>query len=379
MPSPYYDKIEAEVWFADEESAEKADFLRWDVRKGAPDGGSSGVAKFASDAAAAKIASADDLPPVRNGRGSFRPVPTVLVRPAGRSRATKTRCCTTPSTAPGTARRSPRCGSTTRPAIWAAGFTRWDEKRGANVAAIADVPAGPYGKGSASADADGSGSGWLADQGQCRFDALSRHRQTYEVTIAEAVVLRRGPPRQPVSTIGTRTSGSHFDLKKVGGRCRVGRSIRFASPFSFRKYRLGDRVKGLQMRIVNLLSAGLASFAVASLTLAAPHQLPQPTSAGRARLIQRDSAFRPRHKDKTGSRREPMAQQVYRRTFPPTHAGEGYELDQDGSCVSTSAPTEDAPATDAFSMFPGSQGSPGPGDVNWLPGFGESSCPGGCE
>lgn len=32
--SPYYDKIEAEVWFADEESAQRAGFLRWDVRKG---------------------------------------------------------------------------------------------------------------------------------------------------------------------------------------------------------------------------------------------------------------------------------------------------------------------------------------------------------
>lgn len=64
--------------------------------------------------------------------------------------------------------------------------------------------------------------------------------------------------------------------------------------------------------------------------------------------------------------------------------GDGYEFDQSGTCVSTSAPPTDAPAAtdsteDPFGTFPGSQGSPGPGDVYWLPGFGESSCPGGCE
>lgn len=185
--SPYYDKIEAEVWFADEESAEKADFLRWDVRKGAaPDGGSSGVAKFASDAAAAKIASADDLPPGPHGRGSFK-AGADGVGPTGwtiKGNEDSMLYHTVDS---------PWYGQTIAE-VWfddeasarAAGFTRWDEKRGANVAAIADVPAGPYGKGSASADADGSGpAGWLI---KGNADSMLYHgidSPAYEVTIAE--------------------------------------------------------------------------------------------------------------------------------------------------------------------------------------------------
>ena len=34
LDSPDYEAIEAEVWFANEESAEKADFIRWDARAG---------------------------------------------------------------------------------------------------------------------------------------------------------------------------------------------------------------------------------------------------------------------------------------------------------------------------------------------------------
>ena len=72
-----------------------------------------------------------------------------------------------------------------------AGFTRWDAQKGdggaaAKVASIADVPAGPYGKGSAKAKADGSGpTGWLI---KGNADSMLFHGSdspAYEQTIAE--------------------------------------------------------------------------------------------------------------------------------------------------------------------------------------------------
>lgn len=69
----------------------------------------------------------------------------------------------------------------------AAGFTRWDDKsKGVKVAALADVPAGPYGKGSAKAGAGGSGpAGWLI---KGNADSMLYHppdSPAYEETIAE--------------------------------------------------------------------------------------------------------------------------------------------------------------------------------------------------
>ena len=69
-----------------------------------------------------------------------------------------------------------------------AGFTRWDANRGgsAGIAKFADVPAGPYGKGSAKAGADGSGpAGWTI---KGNADSMLYHpvdSPAYEVTIAE--------------------------------------------------------------------------------------------------------------------------------------------------------------------------------------------------
>ena len=69
-----------------------------------------------------------------------------------------------------------------------AGFTRWDANRGGSsgIAKFADVPPGPYGKGSAKAGADGSGPAGWAIKGNA--DSMLYHpvdSPAYEVTIAE--------------------------------------------------------------------------------------------------------------------------------------------------------------------------------------------------
>lgn len=61
--SPEYDTVEAEVWFANEESAEKAGFLRWDAE---------GVVAGAG-AVAATFASIADVPAGPYGKGSAKP------------------------------------------------------------------------------------------------------------------------------------------------------------------------------------------------------------------------------------------------------------------------------------------------------------------
>lgn len=183
--SPYYDKIEAEVWFADEESAQRAGFLRWDARKGArPDAeADGGVAEFVS---AVPTASVDDVPAGPHGRCSFKGGGDGI-GPAGwtiKGNEDSMLYHTVDS---------PWYGQTIAE-LWffdedtarAAGFTRWDENRGVTVAAIADVPAGPFGKGSASANADGSGPiGWLI---KGNADSMLYHgtdSPAYDVTIAE--------------------------------------------------------------------------------------------------------------------------------------------------------------------------------------------------
>lgn len=106
--SPEYEAIEAEVWFANEASAEASGFLRWD---------------FKGDAKAASLTSA---------------AATVITSATG------------------------------------------------SAAAISEVPAGPYGKGSAKAGTDGSGPlGWLI---KGNADSMLYHgtdSPAYEQTIAE--------------------------------------------------------------------------------------------------------------------------------------------------------------------------------------------------
>ena len=79
----------------------------------------------------------------------------------------------------------------------AAGFLRWDSGRGAEaraaVASIEEVPAGPYGKGSAKSGAGGSGPrGWLI-KGQRGLDAFPRPGQPgLRADHRRGLVLRRG-------------------------------------------------------------------------------------------------------------------------------------------------------------------------------------------
>ncbi|WP_328360722.1 hypothetical protein OG976_08905 [Mycobacterium sp. NBC_00419] len=73
------------------------------------------------------------------------------------------------------------------PTAQAAGFTRWDHNdEGVKIASLADVPAGPYGKGSAKAGDGGSGPvGWLIKGNE---DSMLYHTvdsPSYEQTIAE--------------------------------------------------------------------------------------------------------------------------------------------------------------------------------------------------
>jgi hypothetical protein len=129
LESPDYRAVEAEVWFADEESAQKAGFLRWDARAGVS------TVDAAADATRAVITGGttipDDVAAVITGGGAV-----------------------------------------------VAGAAR--------IVSVDEVPAGPHGRGSAKAGPDGSGpAGWLI---KGNADSMLFHgpdSPAYEQTIAE--------------------------------------------------------------------------------------------------------------------------------------------------------------------------------------------------
>ncbi len=160
VESPDYGDVEAEVWFADEESAKKAGFLRWNDAAGVVSGAaatlvSAGAAKAGAPAGWTIKGNADSM--------LYHTVESPWYKQ-------------------------------TIAEVWfpdeeaarQAGFRRWDSNKGAGVASIADVPAGPYGKGSAKAAADGSGpAGWLI---KGNADSMLYHGSdspAYSETIAE--------------------------------------------------------------------------------------------------------------------------------------------------------------------------------------------------
>lgn len=130
VDSPDYGNVEAEVWFANEESAQKAGFLHWAAAAGAK------VKDAVADAAKAVI----------HG-GETTPASSAAVITGGG-------------------------------AVSAAAAAR--------IVSIEEVPAGPHGKGSAKAGADGSGpAGWLI---KGNADSMLYHgpdSPAYEQTIAE--------------------------------------------------------------------------------------------------------------------------------------------------------------------------------------------------
>ena len=189
--SPDYEAIEAEVWFANEASAEAAGFLRWDGKGGAASATTAVITGVATTVAAAKFASTADVPAGPYGKVSAS-ANADGSGPTGwtiKGNADSMLYHTTDS----------RWYGQTIAEVWfadeesarKAGFTRWDAKKGdggaaAKIASIADVPAGPYGKGSATAEADGSGpTGWLI---KGNADSMLFHgtdSPAYEQTIAE--------------------------------------------------------------------------------------------------------------------------------------------------------------------------------------------------
>ena len=185
--SPDFDAIETELWFLNGESAEKAGFLRWDAKGdnmvGLVEGAGTG-------AVAAHIASVDAVPAGPYGRGSAK-ADVDGSGPAGwtiKGNADSMLYHTTDS----------QWYGQTIAEVWfadeesarAAGFLRWDSDSAAGaraaVASIEEVPAGPYGKGSANSGAGGSGPrGWLI---KGNADSMLFHgpdSPAYEQTIAE--------------------------------------------------------------------------------------------------------------------------------------------------------------------------------------------------
>jgi len=143
LESPDYEAIEAEVWFANDASAEKAGFLRWDAKAGTH----------------AVDPSADATRTIVTG-GSSTPASAAVVVTGGTTIPEGTSAVVHQSVIPATA------ATKTVPS--------------------AEVPAGPYGKGSAKAGADGSGpAGWLI---KGNADSMLFHgtdSPAYEQTIAE--------------------------------------------------------------------------------------------------------------------------------------------------------------------------------------------------
>ena len=143
LESPDYEVIEAEVWFANEASAEKAGFLRWDAKAGT----------HAVDSAA------DAAKTIVTG-GTSTPSSAAVVVTGGTTIPEGTSAVVHESAIPTT--------SATK------------------FVSSADVPAGPYGKGSAKAGANGSGpAGWLI---KGNADSMLFHgtdSPAYEQTIAE--------------------------------------------------------------------------------------------------------------------------------------------------------------------------------------------------
>jgi len=174
LESPWYKQTIAEVWFADEDSAQGAGFTRWDADKGGE--GSGGISKFANVA------------PGPYGKGSAKAVDGGAGPSGWTIKGNEDSMLYHTLESPSYKQTIAEVWFAEEDFAQAAGFTRWDANKGngGKVASLADVPAGPYGKGSAKAGDGGSGpAGWLI---KGNADSMLYHppdSPAYSETIAE--------------------------------------------------------------------------------------------------------------------------------------------------------------------------------------------------
>ena len=175
LESPWYKQTIAEVWFADEGSAQRAGFTRWDADKGK--GG--------------KIASLADVAPGPYGKGSAKAGDGGSGPSGWTIKGNEDSMLYHTVESPWYKQTIAEVWFAEEDFAQAAGFTRWDadkgdKGKGAKVASLADVPPGPYGKGSAKAGTGGSGpAGWLIKGNE---DSMLYHppdSPAYKETIAE--------------------------------------------------------------------------------------------------------------------------------------------------------------------------------------------------
>jgi len=174
LESPWYKQTIAEVWFADEDSAQRAGFTRWDADKGGA--GAGGISTFANVA------------PGPYGKGSAKAGDGGSGPSGWTIKGNEDSMLYHTVESPSYKQTIAEVWFAEEELAQAAGFTRWDagKGKGAKVSSLADVPPGPYGKGSAKAGDGGSGpAGWLIKGNE---DSMLYHppdSPAYNETIAE--------------------------------------------------------------------------------------------------------------------------------------------------------------------------------------------------
>jgi hypothetical protein len=157
LDAPDYEAIEAEVWFANEESAEKADFIRWNAKAGEHHDTAADAVHF-----------------VVKG-GTTTPDSAKIVVTEGTSSAETSKTVVT--------------GGTTLPSGTAAVVHEAGSAAAASAVRIVsadDVPAGPHGRGTIKAYADGTGpAGWAIKGNENSMLYHTVDSPNYEATIAE--------------------------------------------------------------------------------------------------------------------------------------------------------------------------------------------------
>lgn len=177
--SPAWKQTIAEIWFRNVTDAERAGFARWDS------GG--GGAKVAAGAAVKFAGSGDIDEPY--GAGSAR-VAAGAAAPSGYDiKGNEDSMLYHTPESPSYKQTIAEVWFLDEPTAEAAGFIRWDRSTSGAataIAAIADVPAGRHGPGSATPESDGSGpSGWTVKGNEDSMLYHTPESPSYKRTIAE--------------------------------------------------------------------------------------------------------------------------------------------------------------------------------------------------